>query len=254
MDPMDVVRFGRGIRALRRRRGWRQLDLGGRSGVSRNAVSRIELGQGDRVTIRTLDAIAAALGARIDVRLSWNGEALDRLLDAAHADLVERIARLLDRAGWEIDARGVVQRGWRAWLDRSARSPPADWLHPGRRGQERRTGRPGDDRGARPEGTPCTNRGARPRLAVDERGAPARDRRGPDCTSPGRCVRGDVPTSLPGPWHGCGHVASLAGSGRAHVRAAIPVTFTPGGHSSPDSGAWAIQRRRRSLNRSQVHA
>jgi transcriptional regulator with XRE-family HTH domain len=122
---MDAVRFGRGIRALRRRRGWRQTDLGERSSVSRNAVSRIELGRGDRVTIRTLDAIAGALGARIDVRLSWNGEALDRLLDAAHADLVERIARRLDRAGWETAPEVSFNVGGeRGSIDLLGRHPP----------------------------------------------------------------------------------------------------------------------------------
>lgn len=98
---MDVVRFGRGIRALRHRRGWRQSDLAAAARVSRAAVSRVELGRGDRLTVRSLDALAAAAGARVDVRLSWNGEALDRLLDSSHARLVELILGRLDAAGWE---------------------------------------------------------------------------------------------------------------------------------------------------------
>ena len=35
---------------------------------------------------------AAALGATVDLRLRWNGEQLDRLLDEAHAHLVELVA------------------------------------------------------------------------------------------------------------------------------------------------------------------
>jgi hypothetical protein len=43
----------------------------------------------------------AALGARLEIRLSWNGEALDRLLDADHAGLVEVVVKRLQAAGWE---------------------------------------------------------------------------------------------------------------------------------------------------------
>ena len=101
IERMDAVRFGRGIRALRRRRGWRQVGPGRAARVSRAAVSRIELGNGDRLTIRTLDAVATAAGARVDVRLSWNGEALDRLLDASHARLVDAVVGRLEKSGWE---------------------------------------------------------------------------------------------------------------------------------------------------------
>jgi transcriptional regulator with XRE-family HTH domain len=98
---MDPIRLGRGMRALRRRRGWRQDDVAASAGVSRAAVSRIELGRGDRSTVRALESIAAALGARLDVRLTWNGEALDRLLDSAHARLVELVVVRLEACGWE---------------------------------------------------------------------------------------------------------------------------------------------------------
>lgn len=98
---MDAIRFGRGIRALRHRRGWRQSDLADAAGVSRAAVSRVELGRGERLTVRGLDTIASAIGARVDVRLSWNGEALDRLLDAVHARLVDATLARLVAAGWE---------------------------------------------------------------------------------------------------------------------------------------------------------
>ncbi len=98
---MDAIRFGRGIRALRRRRGWRQSDLALAAGVSRAAVSRIEIGRGDRLTVRNLDAIAAAAGAGVEIRLSWNGEMLDGLLDSAHARLVDTVLRRLETAGWE---------------------------------------------------------------------------------------------------------------------------------------------------------
>lgn len=70
--------------------------------VSRSAVSRVERGHLDKLTLRALETIAGALGARIDLRLSWNGEALDRLLDADHAVLVEEMSGRLRRLGWHV--------------------------------------------------------------------------------------------------------------------------------------------------------
>ncbi len=93
---------GRGCRALRIRRRWTQNELGRRAGVSRGVVARIEQGGGDAVTVRTLDRVAAALGARVHVRLSWNGEGLDRLLDARHAATVEQFVKLLRGDGWTV--------------------------------------------------------------------------------------------------------------------------------------------------------
>ena len=44
--------------------------------------------------------MAEALGARVNLRLDWNGEALDRLLDAEHARLVEQVVHELALVGW----------------------------------------------------------------------------------------------------------------------------------------------------------
>jgi len=99
---VDPIRFGLGLRALRRRRRWRQEDLAARAGVSRGAVARAERGGADRLTVRTLSRIVAPLGARVDVRLLWQGELLDRLLDGDHAALVDAMLRLLRAAGWEV--------------------------------------------------------------------------------------------------------------------------------------------------------
>lgn len=98
---MDSVRVGRQLRALRRRQRLRQEDVARRAGVSRSNVGRAERGQGDRLRFGVLDRIAAVLAARMDVRLSWNGEALDRLLDADHAALVEVMVERLRATGWE---------------------------------------------------------------------------------------------------------------------------------------------------------
>jgi transcriptional regulator with XRE-family HTH domain len=98
---VDPIRFGRGIRALRQRRGWRQDDLANESGLSQAVVSRIELGQIESIPLFKLVAVARALGASLDLRLQWQGESLDRLLDAAHASLVEQVVRIMNARGWE---------------------------------------------------------------------------------------------------------------------------------------------------------
>jgi transcriptional regulator with XRE-family HTH domain len=98
---MDPVRFGLALRALRRRRNWTQQQLADRAGVSRSAVHRVERGDADSFTGRVIRTIAVALGARFEQRLLWQGEALDRLLDADHAAIVERVIRWLRSEGWD---------------------------------------------------------------------------------------------------------------------------------------------------------
>lgn len=98
---MDVVRFGLGVRALRHRRGMTQSQVAMRAGCSRSVIWRIERGNADRVAVRTLVEVGGALGARIDLRLLWHGEGLDRLLDARHARLVEIVLTLLDSNDWD---------------------------------------------------------------------------------------------------------------------------------------------------------
>jgi len=99
---MDVIRFGLGMRALRHRRRWTQAQLAAKVNVSRSVIWRIERGHADRVAVHVLVRIAAALDARIDMRLLWQGEGLDRLLDARHASLVERVVEILTSSDWEV--------------------------------------------------------------------------------------------------------------------------------------------------------
>jgi transcriptional regulator with XRE-family HTH domain len=99
---MDVIRVGLGIRALRRRRMWSQRQLASNAGVSRSVIWRVERGQADKVAGHTLVRVAAALGARVEVRVLWQGEGLDRLLDARHASLVELVIELLTSSDREV--------------------------------------------------------------------------------------------------------------------------------------------------------
>jgi transcriptional regulator with XRE-family HTH domain len=84
------------------RRGWRQVDLGERAGVSQSLIARVERGGTGRLRVDTIDRIAAVLDARLTVRIDWQGEAADRLLDADHAEIVEQVMVFMRLAGWEV--------------------------------------------------------------------------------------------------------------------------------------------------------
>ena len=115
---MDPVRLGNAYRALRLRRGWRQADVARAISVSRQLVSKIETGQLESVQVRALHSVAGSLRASVDIALRWHGEGLDRLLDAAHAGLVEAVVDRLARAGWEtiVEASYSI-RGERGSID-----------------------------------------------------------------------------------------------------------------------------------------
>jgi len=101
MGAVDTLRIGRSIRALRLRADKRQVDVARAAEVSRQVVSRIETGDIEGMTMATILRVTHVLDADLNVVVRWHGEGLDRLLDAAHAGLVERIVALLQQAGWE---------------------------------------------------------------------------------------------------------------------------------------------------------
>jgi transcriptional regulator with XRE-family HTH domain len=111
LEDVDAARIGLSIRALRRRARLTQAELGVRAGMSASLVSRIERGHGRRVSFRLLERVTDALGARLVVAVQWQGEALDRLLDADHARLVEWAIGWLQRNGWETVPEVTFQVG-----------------------------------------------------------------------------------------------------------------------------------------------
>ena len=98
---MDLGSIARGLRTLRVRRRLTQHALGELSGVSRSVISRIERGMLRNVQLGDVADVASALGATADLRIRWNGESLDWLLDEAHAAMVERLVIVLESMGWE---------------------------------------------------------------------------------------------------------------------------------------------------------
>jgi transcriptional regulator with XRE-family HTH domain len=65
-------------------------------------ISKIERGEIAVVPLRVLRAVAGVLGASVDLKLRWHGEGLDRLLDEAHARLVDETVVLLREAGCDV--------------------------------------------------------------------------------------------------------------------------------------------------------
>jgi transcriptional regulator with XRE-family HTH domain len=98
--PVDDRRVGLIIRALRRRRGWRQSDLAVAAKVSQSSVSLVERGHLDTLSLRRIRLILAALDARGEFDLRWRGGGLDRLLDEGHARLAGQAVAVLTPSGW----------------------------------------------------------------------------------------------------------------------------------------------------------
>ena len=113
---MTPVAIGRVVRALRHRKRWRQADLARRAGIGQAAVSRVERGDLAAVSVRTLGRLCAQLGGELVITVRWQGGDLDRLLDRAHAALVERVARLLAGLGWEV----FVEVSFSKWGERGS--------------------------------------------------------------------------------------------------------------------------------------
>lgn len=108
--------MGRIVRALRRRLGWRQVDLAQKSRCSQRTISRAEAGH--LPALPTLRRILAALDASLVVEVRWRAGALDRLLDEDHASLVAAVTELLAAAGWDVRVEVTyAQLGERGSID-----------------------------------------------------------------------------------------------------------------------------------------
>ena len=126
---MNVERLGRVARTLRVRQRLTQFALAQRTGVSRRAISVLERGRARELSLGTVEAILAALGARTDMRVLWNGPELDRMLDAGHAALGVAIKRRLERWHWIVRVEVSFSRyGERGRIDLLAWHPSTGYL------------------------------------------------------------------------------------------------------------------------------
>lgn len=68
--------------------------------MSGPTISRLERGLLGGIPLGTIGRIVEALGASVDVTVRWQGEQLNRLIDAAHAWLEQQTAASLTVSGW----------------------------------------------------------------------------------------------------------------------------------------------------------
>lgn len=102
LTVMDDRRVGLLVRALRRRRHWRQADVAVAAGLSQSAVSRIERGHLDGLSVRVIRRVLGAVEARAEIDIRWRGGLADQLLDERHAAMGTRIAAMLRDLGWQV--------------------------------------------------------------------------------------------------------------------------------------------------------
>ena len=116
---MDDQRIGASLRALRLRRRLRQSDASGAAGIPRRVAILIESGRLDRVRFGDIRRYGAALGARFDGSVLWQGADLDRMLNRGHALLHEAVARwLAEIGGWLTEPEvSFSARGERGVID-----------------------------------------------------------------------------------------------------------------------------------------
>lgn len=129
MGGVDDARVGAAFRAIRLRRGLRQVDVAAQASVSRGLVSLIERGGTEAATLRALRRVAKVLDVRVDVVARWRGGELDRLLNARHAALADAVAAYLRSLGWEVAPEvSFAIGGERGWVDLLAWHAPTRTL------------------------------------------------------------------------------------------------------------------------------
>jgi transcriptional regulator with XRE-family HTH domain len=120
MARVNEGHLGAVFRAVRIHLRLRQQDVARRAGVSTSSVSRIERGHIGTLPLRIVRAVATVLEIRLEFVVSWRGGSLDRVMNARHSALHERLAnRLGAEPGWVSAAeisysiwgeRGVIDR------------------------------------------------------------------------------------------------------------------------------------------------
>ena len=131
------MRVGAALRAIRKRRGWRQVDVAAKAGVSSSFVSLCERGHLDLASIRMLRRMASALDVRLDLQPRWRGSEPTGSSTRATRSCMRRSHALRRASGLGVRARS-----------RSRSMASADHRHPR---VARRHAEPAGDRAQDPD-------------------------------------------------------------------------------------------------------
>jgi hypothetical protein len=101
MHP-DDERLADLVRMIRREMRMTQVQLASAAHVPLNDLKKIERGDGGLVRLNRIRRVLEAEDGRGRLVPWWKGAAADRLLDARHAALVERVVALLRLRGWTV--------------------------------------------------------------------------------------------------------------------------------------------------------
>ena len=101
---MDDQRIGAALRAIRIRKRLRQADVSAAAAIPRHVAILIEAGRLAEVRFGDIRRYAAALGARFNGSVLWQGAELDRMLNRGHARLHEAMSQWLrEIGGWQAE-------------------------------------------------------------------------------------------------------------------------------------------------------
>lgn len=101
---MNHQQLGRLVRAVRLRRRLRQVDVASAAGVSHSTVSLVERGHCRKLSLNTVEGIAATLDIRVELVGRWRGGDADRLVNRRHSLLADSFASFMASAdGWVVE-------------------------------------------------------------------------------------------------------------------------------------------------------
>jgi hypothetical protein len=112
----DDQRLAELVRLIRRELRTTQIQLAAVANVPLNDLKKIEAGNAGAVRLERVRRVLDAQGGRARLVALWNGAAADRLLNARHAALVERVVALLKTRGWEVQ----VEVSFSEWGERGS--------------------------------------------------------------------------------------------------------------------------------------
>jgi transcriptional regulator with XRE-family HTH domain len=122
---MRDLELGRLVRALRRRRRWRQEDCAARAGVHRSTWSNLERGQVGGMAVKMLRRCLSVLELDVDLVLRGDRASHERLMDERHASMETHWTVTLRRRGWHVWAEHSFSHfGERGRVDLLAWHPP----------------------------------------------------------------------------------------------------------------------------------